>query len=341
MFVGEFLPVATEFSDVKSRISESEILQNSISANQKYFIGAKCLISRKEVNEYVHEELELRFDAKPWQYSWVGSKHKKDTLHTFYVNIWTSRMQLERAGSSKNIKASELQLLHRCQSPSFRIASMRRNNPRALEKKAEQAMQKLLMEDNLQSISSNTDIQKKKKQTSSKTTVAKKTKKSQAMEIAEDDIDERYFQKSSDEDTIEMSIDEEQDLVDDIAQDLQSESGSDSDSSLSDDERAYFALKRSKYNHQTATVEDLSSSSMDGPKVISNGKIILLPTVKKEVDLEELQQINDMIIDCDTSTRPTISSSESSMCIDLTDSAANSEETERTFILLTLATLSV
>ena len=134
--VGEFQPLGREFNGIRSGIRDNEIMRQSICTSPKYIIPHKTLLFSEQRRGFVHEEVELCFETKPWQYNWPANKHKVETMHSFFVNVLIPKSEFahlsgnDRSGSPNSLlaNASELVLVQRFQSPSFSIKSVRKSN---------------------------------------------------------------------------------------------------------------------------------------------------------------------------------------------------------------------
>lgn len=141
--VGEFQPLGKEFKGIKSGINDSEIMRNSICASPKYIIPHKRILFSEQRRGFVHEEVELCFEARPWQYNWPANKHKVETLHSFFINVLIPKAEYVNMSNSGPpagnllVKASELVLLQRFQSPSFTIKSVRKSGGVVIPPQAE------------------------------------------------------------------------------------------------------------------------------------------------------------------------------------------------------------
>lgn len=123
VIIGEFQPLSDEYAPIQPPISESEILRNSISANASYFIGKKTM-----KDQYLHSSvMEVRFEAKPWQYTWTGNRFKRNVQHAFIVTILASCKPHNVKSSNTSTNNSTLHILGQYSSPSFFISSIRRN----------------------------------------------------------------------------------------------------------------------------------------------------------------------------------------------------------------------
>ncbi len=137
MVVGEFQPCSIEFNAITGRISESYLLKSSVPPNNHYVLAKitlreTCIL---EDRTRCRQTFELKFEARPWQYSWQGNRVRQSTKHAFVVSVLLpAEVAAEpvRAGDSSN-QMSFLNLIHQEASPSFRISCMRRSTKRKQE----------------------------------------------------------------------------------------------------------------------------------------------------------------------------------------------------------------
>jgi hypothetical protein len=128
LIIGEFQPLSDEFSAIKSGIQEHEIMQKTVTQFPKYYLGRSTLLQLQQNGCEITEEISIMFEERPWQYTWVGNKHKTTVNHGFIVSFLTSRLSTVKRQCSTNLHKSTLVLVAQISSPSFRIKCVRKGS---------------------------------------------------------------------------------------------------------------------------------------------------------------------------------------------------------------------